>query len=74
MNLALLFLSMGPALEVPPPPEACEAQATATVTTYDAFVATEETPRLRDLKHPAIQIRASRNKSIAGPVQPLSIV
>ena len=73
MNLALLFLSMGPALDLPLPPRASEAQAAVEVTTYDAFVATEETPRLQDLKHPAIQIRSSRSKAIEVPVGPGSI-
>ena len=72
MNFALLYIVSVPALGLPP----CvtrAAPAAAEVTTYDAFVATEETPALKDLKHPAIMNRTGREKAIVAPVVPASI-
>ena len=74
MNLVLVLFSAGPALDLPPPPQLPEAALAAAVTTYDAFVATEEMPSIRDLKHPAIMKREGREKAIVAPAGPASIV
>ena len=68
MNVALLFLALGPAPDVSVPPRVAEAEPAAAVTTYDAFVATEETLPVEDLKHPAIFTREGRTKAIDAPM------
>ena len=74
MNLVLVLFSAGPALDLPPPPPLPDAVLAAAVTTYDAFVATEETPPTKDLLRPAIWNRGGRNHAILSPEGPVPIV
>ena len=63
MNLALLLLlPASAATDVTPP--ARKHAAVAVVTTYDAMVATEETPATGELTNPAVFIEDSVGKAI----------
>ena len=65
MNLALLLLvPTSAAADLMPP--ARVAAPVAAVTTYDAIVATEETPATKDLTKPAVFIEDAAAKAIVG--------
>jgi len=65
MNLALLLLvPASAATDLTPPAPA--AAPVAAVTTYDAIVATEETPATKELTRPAVFIEDAAAKAIAG--------
>ena len=65
MNLALLLLvPTSAAVDLTPPARA--AAPVAAVTTYDAIVATEETPATKDLTKSAVFIEDGAAKAIVG--------
>jgi hypothetical protein len=66
MNLALLLLvPASAAMDLTPPPATARA-----VTTYDAIVATEETPAVQDLVKPAVFIGDGAKSPIIGSDSP----
>jgi hypothetical protein len=63
MNFALfLLLPASAATDLTPPARA--AAPAATVTTYDAILATEDTPAANDLAKPAVFIEDKAGKSV----------
>jgi hypothetical protein len=66
MNLALLLLlPASAATDLTPPPSAARA-----VTTYDAIVATEQTPAVKDLVKPAVFVGDGAKSPVVGTASP----
>jgi hypothetical protein len=64
MHIAmLLILPASAAVQVP---TATAAGPVASVTTYNAFVATEETPAVKELLQPAVLIQPKVKQRISG--------
>ena len=65
MNIAMLFILPASAAAQVPPPTAAAAGPVASVTTYNAFVATEETPAVKELVQPAVLIQPTAKPAIS---------
>jgi hypothetical protein len=66
MNLALLLsLPASAAMDLTPPPAPASA-----VTTYNAIVAVEETPAVKDLARPAVFVGDGAKSPIIGSASP----